>query len=153
MSLWNKLFGRGSEERVDYYEEGLHLLRAGSFHEALTSFRLALREAPNDTTILMQIAVAYTRIGMTEEAIKTYQAVLRKQGQAAGAHYGLAFLLLHEGRQDEAVRHLRSFLKQPPDGPEAGRHIAHARQTLAQLTDEGGAGERPLSGPPTAGTL
>lgn len=150
MSLWNKLFGRGSEARVDYYEEGLQLLKAGSFHEALTSFRLALRESPDDTAILMQIAVAYTRIGMTEEAIKTYQAVLRKQAQEAGAHYGLAFLLLHDGRQEEAVPHLRAFLKHPPRGPEAGRHITHARDTLKQLTDAPPPGGQPLNDPPAA---
>ncbi|HEY8470405.1 MAG TPA: tetratricopeptide repeat protein [Longimicrobiales bacterium] len=141
MSWFRKLFGRNTEEeKVDYYQEGLGLLQAGHFHEALTSFRLALREAPGDPAVLQQIAITYTRIGMTDEAAKTYRAVLERDPSAAGAHYGLAFLYLHEGRQEEAVRHLRAFLESPPRDPEAERHVAHARRTLAELVGEVGGG-------------
>ena len=94
MAWWNKLFGSERSGRVDYYDEGLTLLGASKFHEALTSLRLALKEQPGDPVILQQIAIAYTRIGMTEEAAKTYRHVLHKEPSASGAHYGLAFLLL-----------------------------------------------------------
>ncbi|MEX0935463.1 MAG: tetratricopeptide repeat protein [Gemmatimonadota bacterium] len=137
MTWWNKLFGGDADsEKVDYYEEGLALLREGRFHEALTSFRLALKEAPGDTVVLQQIAIAYTRIGMTEEASKTYRHVLQKDPAAAGAHYGLAYLLLRRGEQQEAARHLESFLANPPRGSDAGEHISHARSTLAGLRGE-----------------
>lgn len=133
MSLWKKLFNSHDNERVDYYEEGLELLRVGKFHEALTSFRLALREAPRDTAILQQMAITYTRIGMTDEALRTYRSVLEHDRAASGAHYGLAFLLLKEGRPDDAAEHLRAFLDHPPTGADANRHIEHARQTLAEI--------------------
>ncbi|HEX6938924.1 MAG TPA: tetratricopeptide repeat protein [Longimicrobiales bacterium] len=137
MAWWKKLFGSDAdEEEVDYYREGLELLAVGKYHEALTSLRLALREAPGDVAILQQIAIAYTRIGMTDEAMKTYRGVLLKDPKAVGAHYGLAFLLLREGQRDEAVAHLRAFLASPPRGEEAGRHIMHARKTLAELMGE-----------------
>jgi Flp pilus assembly protein TadD len=127
----------GSEERTDYYQEGIDLLRQEKFHEALTSFRLALRENPSDTDVLQQIAVTYTRIGMTDEAARTYRRVLELKPHASGAHYGLAFLLLQRGRQDDCVAHLRAFLAHPPRVSGAERHIAHARATLADLTGEG----------------
>jgi tetratricopeptide (TPR) repeat protein len=136
MSIWKKLFSNSDQDRVDYYEEGLQLMGVGKYHEALTSFRLALREDPRDATVLQQIAITYTRIGMTDEAIKTYRAVLEKDAGASGAHYGIAFLMLKEGRSSEAMDHLRSFLKDPPSGAEAQRHISHARETLAQLAGE-----------------
>ena len=136
MSLWKKIFASDDRDRVDYYEEGLQLMGVGKYHEALTSFRLALREDPRDTTVLQQIAITYTRIGMTDEAIKTYRAVLEKDSQASGAHYGIAFLMIKEGKSDQAMVHLRSFLSNPPSGPEAQRHISHARETLAQLAGE-----------------
>jgi Flp pilus assembly protein TadD len=137
MTWWNKLFGGSSgTSRVDYYEEGLDLLSKGSYHEALTSFRLALKDAPGDTVVLQQIAIAYTRIGMNEEAAKTYRHVLQKEPAAAGAHYGLAYLLLRAGEEDEARTHLLAFLEHAPAGPEAGEHIAHARATLASLAGE-----------------
>jgi Flp pilus assembly protein TadD len=138
MTWWKKLLGGDLDgERVDYYEEGLALLREGRFHEALTSLRLALKEAPGDAVVLQQIAIAYTRIGMMEEASKTYRHVLQKDPSAAGAHYGLAYLLLRRGDEAEAIAHLESFLNNPPTGPEASEHISHARSTLAQLRDKG----------------
>lgn len=134
MGIWKKLFGGDTEQAVDYYREGVELARVGSYHEALTSFRLALRESPSDTAVLQEIAMVYTRIGMTDDAMKTYRTVLAQNADASGAHYGLAFLLLHEGRKEEAKDHLRRFLATPPEGPEAGKHIEHAKKTLDELT-------------------
>ena len=64
------------EGKPDYYQEGLDLAGQERFHEALTSLRLALRERPGDVATLEQIVVVYTRMGMTDEAIKMYQRAL-----------------------------------------------------------------------------
>ena len=136
MGFWKKLFN-DKEERMDYYREGMDLLGVQKYHEALTSFRLALRESPRDTTILQQIAITYTRIGMTDEAMKTYKSVLEKDPGISGAHYGLAFLLIREGRADEAVVHLKEFLARAPKDSEAQRHVEHARQTLSEIAASG----------------
>src|SRR5918993_56533 len=136
MSWWKNLVSGRSDSplNTDYYREGADLLRDEKFHEALTSFRLALRENPNDTDVLQQIAVTYTHIGMTDEAIRTYRRVLELQPGAAGAHYGLAFLMLQRGSQEDCVSHLKAFLAQPPEIPEAQRHVAHARRMLVELS-------------------
>lgn len=151
MAWWKKLFGGTDDsERVDYYDEGLDLLSEGKYHEALTSFRLALKESPGDPVVLQQIAIAYTRIGMTDEAAKTYRHVLQKEPSASGAHYGLAFLLLRAGQPREAVPHLKAFLAEPPSGPEAEQHVSHARATLADLTGEapqGSVSSKPTESP------
>ncbi len=137
MSVWKKLFGGGDDQgRIDYYDEGTDLLADGKFHEALTSLRLALKENPGDPVVLQQIAIAYTRIGMSDEAAKTYRHVLQKDPKAAGAHYGLAFLLIRSGQPREAIPHLKAFLADPPQDPDAAAHIAHAESTLAQLTGQ-----------------
>ncbi|MHB1169176.1 MAG: tetratricopeptide repeat protein [Longimicrobiales bacterium] len=132
MGFWKKLFSNDVQE-VDYYAEGLELMSVGKYHDALTSFRLALRESPQDPSILQQVAMAYTRIGMTDQAARTYRQVLDQKPNSAGAHYGLAFLLLHDGQSEEAANHLEQFLAAPPDGAEAQRHVDHARTTLAEL--------------------
>ncbi|MDE2874794.1 MAG: tetratricopeptide repeat protein [Gemmatimonadota bacterium] len=142
MSLWNKIFGGpGRAERIDYYEEGLLLAQEGKFHEALTSLRLALKETPGDPIVLQQIAIAYTRIGMEEEAVKTYRHVLHRNPEAPGAHYGLAFLLLRREDSSGAAGHLEAFLANAPTDSEAQDHVNHARQTLAEL--KGGVEEEP----------
>jgi Flp pilus assembly protein TadD len=139
MAWWRNLIsGRAPDpaHETDYYQEGVDLLREEKFHDALTSFRLALRENPNDTDVLQQIAVTYTHIGMTDEAIRTYRRVLDLQASASGAHYGLAFLLLQRGSREDGLAHLKAFLAQPPAIPEAQRHVEHARQILAEFAAE-----------------
>lgn len=147
MAFWKKLFNDDDPDRIDYYREGEDLLVAGKTHEALTSFRLALKESPGDTAVLQQIAMCYTRIGMVEEAAKTYRHVLQKDPACPGANYGLAFILLHSERPEQSIPHLEAFLADPPDGADAEEHIDHARRTLAKL--RGDAHDRaPVQPPP-----
>jgi tetratricopeptide (TPR) repeat protein len=131
MAFWKKILGNEAEQPVDYYDEGVGLLADGRFHEALTSFRLALKASPGDAIVLQQIAICYTRIGMVDEAAKTYRHVLQKDPSSAGAHYGLAFILLRR------IEHLEAFLSHAPGGDDAGAHVEHARWTLAQLREQG----------------
>jgi len=62
----------------------------------------------------------------------------------AGAHYGLAFLLLQRGDPDGAAQHLKTFLAHPPRGPDAQKWIEHATQALHDLRSGGTA---PASAP------
>jgi tetratricopeptide (TPR) repeat protein len=126
----------GLGEPPDYYREGLKLADQEKYHEALTSFRLALRRRPDDSEIMEQMAVVYTHIGMPDEAIKYYEEAVRSGGESPAAHYGLAFLFLRRGDTANATLHLRAFLRKPPEGDEVAAHIEHARQTLSRL--EGG---------------
>lgn len=135
MSIWDFIGGRQPTQAAnpDYYTEGLQLAQQERFHEALTSFRLALRERPADVATLEQMAVVYTRMGVGDEAIKLYQRALEKDPASAGAHYGIAFLLINKGRGDEAVEHLERFLESGTSLPGTGRHVKHARETLDDL--------------------
>ena len=137
---WWKPWGddsKTSREKPDYYEEGIDLARQERFHEALTSFRLALRENPRDAAALEQMAVVYTRIGMTDEAIKMYARALAERPNSAAAHYGIAFLLLNRGRNEAAADHLRAFLGQPRVDGDLEEQLAHARATLDRILTTG----------------
>src|SRR5438093_9382403 len=63
MGFWRRLFGgSGTDElnpqRLDYLNEALALERQGDYDSALTSYRLALRDHPNDARILQNMAIA-----------------------------------------------------------------------------------------------
>ncbi|MGW8282264.1 MAG: tetratricopeptide repeat protein [Gemmatimonadota bacterium] len=135
MPWWSILTGNRDrdEPKPDYYQEGLDLAGQERYHEALTSLRLALRERPGDVATLEQMAIVYTRMGMTDEAIKMYQRALEKKPRSAGAHYGIAFLYLNRGRSTEAVFHLEEFLRVGEAIPDSDRYVEHARATLAEL--------------------
>jgi Flp pilus assembly protein TadD len=138
MSWLSRLLGGKSEgslkpQRLDYLNEALALERQGDFDAALTSYRLALRDHPNDPRILQNMAIAFSRTGRMEEAVRAYRRALELDPELSGAHYGLAFLLLKRGDGAEAASHLEAFLEAPPSGPEADRWVRHARQKLDEL--------------------
>src|SRR5919202_6508750 len=110
MSWWSRLTGGKSEGesprsgRVDYVNEALALERQGDYDAALTSYRLAMREKPNDPRILQNMAIAFSKTGRLDEAVRSYRKALELDPQLSGAHYGLAFLLLRRGDIDGAER-------------------------------------------------
>jgi tetratricopeptide (TPR) repeat protein len=128
-------------QRLDYLSEAMALERQGDFDAALTSYRLALRDRPNDTKILQNMAIAFTKTNRPEEAIRCYRSALEVAPQLSGAHYGLAFLLLKRGDQTGAEEHLDAFLASPPGEAEAERWIHHARETLGSLRGGGNPAE------------
>lgn len=130
---WWKFWEKRPRAGPDYYEEGVALVAQELYHDALTSFRLALRERPDDAATHEQMAVAYTHMGLNEEAIRAYEKALRIRPRSPAAHYGLGFLLLKCGRNPEAARHLKAFLSHARPGREEARHLEHARRTLERL--------------------
>jgi len=142
MGFWRRLFGGSSggggsddlkPQRLDYLNEALALERQGDYDAALTSYRLALRDHPNDARILQNMAIAFTKTRRFDEAIRHYRRALELDSSLAGAHYGLAFLLLQRGDPDGAAQHLKTFLAHPPRGPDAQKWIEHATQALHDL--------------------
>src|SRR6266545_7963827 len=136
MSFWDRLRGAKSPDRsdnLDYLKEGLSLERQGDYDAALTSYRLALREQPNDVRVLENMAIAYSRLGQMHEAIRCYRRALSVDPKLSGAHYGLGFLLLKRGEISDAAFHLEAFLMDETGGPESERWIEHAKKTLDEL--------------------
>jgi tetratricopeptide (TPR) repeat protein len=152
MSWWSRLTGGKSESdrkstQVDYLNEALGLERQGDYDAALTSYKLALRDRPNDQRVLQNMAIAYSKIGQIDDAIRCYRRALQLDPALSGAHYGLAFLLLRRGDEAEAQHHLAEFLAHAPRSAEAQRWVEHASRTLARLR-----GETPAPGDDTAPT-
>jgi len=137
MSFWSRLGGgksKSEQKRLDYLSEGLALERQGDYDAALTSYQLALRDQPTNHRVLQNMAIAYSRTGRLTEAIRCYRRALDIEPKLAGAHYGLAFLLLRRGDIDEASFHLEAFVMDPPPpSAEAERWVRHARDTLERI--------------------
>ena len=93
MSFWRRLFGTGKSEalrpqRLDYLNEAMALERQGDFEAALTSYRLALRDNPNDPRILQSMAIAFAKTGQPEEAIRFYRRALQLDGSLSAPTTG-----------------------------------------------------------------
>jgi tetratricopeptide (TPR) repeat protein len=138
MSWWSRVFGGKSPreikpQRLDYLNEALMLERQGDYDAALTSYRLALRDKPDDHRVLQNMAIAFSKTGRHDEAVRCYRKALELQPKLSGAHYGLAFLLIKKGDVEGAIEHLEAFLREPPSGAESERWVRHAQQTLDDL--------------------
>jgi tetratricopeptide (TPR) repeat protein len=148
MSFWSRLTGKPASQKpqkLDYLSEALALERQGDYDAALTSYRLAMRDQPSNYKVLQNMAIAYTKIGQPEQAIRCYRGALQIEPRLAGAHYGLAFLLLKRGDVADAAYHLDAFLLDAPSSPEATRWVAHARETLDALRTTGDEATEPLA--------
>jgi tetratricopeptide (TPR) repeat protein len=146
MSIWKRMFGKGSRDnvtpqRIDYLNEGLALERQGDFEAALTSYRLAFRDNPSDSRILLNMAIACTKTGQDDEAIRHYKRALELDDTLGGAHYGVAFLLKKRGDTQEAAKHLRAFLARPAKGPDADRWVKYAEAELQKIANSSAARE------------
>jgi tetratricopeptide (TPR) repeat protein len=137
MTWWRRLVGgtagRGSRP-TDFLAEALELESRGDYSNALTSYRLALRERPDDLRVLQNIAIAFSKTGQPEEAIRTYRRALQLDPNLAGAHYGLAFLLLKREETGHASMHLEAFLRNSTETDSRSlRFREHAQKTLDEL--------------------
>ena len=138
MSWWRRLTGGKAHvppkpQRLDYLSEGLALERQGDYGAARTSYRLGLRDRPSDPRILQNMAIAFSRTGRLEDAVRCYRRALDLDPELNGAHYGLAFLLLKRGDATGAEEHLTAFLSHAPRSAEAERWVTHAKLALEQL--------------------
>ena len=150
MSFWDRLTGgkpKPPADNLDYLNEALALERQGDYDAALTSYRLALRQRPNNHKVIQNMAIAYSKLGQMDEAVRCYRRALAIEPKLSGAHYGLAFLLLRRGDINDAAFHLEAFLMDPPRSPEAERWVKHAQKTL----DEMKSGGPPAQSPQTQG--
>jgi tetratricopeptide (TPR) repeat protein len=141
MGLFRRIFGGGTDgggapvkpQRLDYLNEALALERQGDFDAAIVSYRLALRDHPNDSRILQNLAIAFSRTGKLDDAIRHYRRALELDPALAGAHYGLGFLLMRRGETEGAAKHFQAFLDNPPKGPDGQRWIEHATAALHEM--------------------
>jgi tetratricopeptide (TPR) repeat protein len=142
MSWWSRLTG-GTSDRdpsrpVDFLSEALELEARGDYANALTSYRLALRAHPDDLRVLQNMAIAFSKTAQPEEAIRSYRRALQIDSQLAGAHYGLAFLLLKRGDTAQAAMHLEGFLRNCTGTDAASAKFrVHAEQTLQEMKNPG----------------
>ena len=101
MSFWRRLVNAltpsdsSRPKRLDYLNEALALERQGDYTAAITSYRLGLRDNPRDPRILQNMAIAFTKTGQPDEAIRHYRRALELDPTLTGAHYGIAFLLIN----------------------------------------------------------
>src|SRR5204863_9950638 len=80
MGFWRRLFGGSRDDlkpqRLDYLNEALALERQGDYDAALTSYRLAVRDHPNDARILQNMAICFPNNRHIVEALRQLRSAV-----------------------------------------------------------------------------
>lgn len=75
-------------------DQGVSLLRAGQFDQALVKLEEAHRLAPRNATIENLLGIADTQLGRLDDANQHYRSAIRLDPKLAAAHRNLGFNLL-----------------------------------------------------------
>ena len=101
---------------VDAYNQlGIILAKQGNYAEAMTNFEMAVKSDPNDCDARMDLGHALALEGKLGDAETQYMASLKIRPTAAQTHKLYAELLRREGRNAEALYHLRMAAIFEPD--------------------------------------
>ena len=112
---------------------GLHLLEQGDAVAAVSVFRGALRERPDDVGLLVNMGIALQAAGNAAEARASLMHAESLEPRNAAVRYNLAILYDRDGNARKAREHYRAFL-QTASAADTGR-MADVRRRLTELDD------------------
>jgi len=101
--------------------KGMLLEDSGRISEAGTAFEEALKLAPNDADLLLEVGKYKLTAGQKEEALKLLQHCLRILPSDGDAQYYIAQAYHLTGQDDLALRAIRLSLKAEPDNASVGQ--------------------------------
>jgi tetratricopeptide (TPR) repeat protein len=81
----------------------------GSFDSALDHYTTALLSEPHNPIAHFNTGCVMERLDRTDAAILAYHEALTHDATLSEAHYRLAVLYEHEGRELDALRHLKHY--------------------------------------------
>ncbi|HID10438.1 MAG TPA: tetratricopeptide repeat protein [Candidatus Latescibacteria bacterium] len=103
--------------------QGDWLLYNRRYSEAITMWKRALEESPDDVDLLLRLGVALSLEGKHAEAEAAFERALRVEPEDAKVIYNLGLLYLKQGQDERALRCLRRTLELVGWYPEANYHI------------------------------
>jgi Tfp pilus assembly protein PilF len=128
------------EEQKNYHAEmnyavGYRHHRAGELNQAVAFYSEAVRENPEDTEVLNQLAVAYRQMGQPLAAVEQWRRAVQADPSFVEARVNLGAALVRLGRLDEGIAQYREALRVEPDLADAHHNLGVALM-LQQRYDE-----------------
>jgi tetratricopeptide (TPR) repeat protein len=121
------------------------LADAKQYLQAISEYKLALQETPNDESALFGLAIAQAKAGQNPDAIQSYLTVLKVNPKLWEAEVNLGILLLSQQSTPEALTHFQNAQSINPKNfrvqyytaktQELTGDIAHAETSYLQALD------------------
>jgi tetratricopeptide (TPR) repeat protein len=118
---------------LDFAVQGTRALDARNWTQAAALFRQALRGAPDDATLHLNLGTALDQSGMPVEALAEFETAARLSPGMARAHFSAGVLLGEAGRDAQAVDRLAKAVALDPTLVEARFALAEASRRDGQV--------------------
>ncbi len=129
-----KKVGLASQEYLDsllsrpddwssHYNMGNYFLGRGDFPSALVAFTAASKLEPKSALPLVNISIAYARLGEKERAETSLWSALKIDPESAEANFNMALLKAEQKDLEGAEHYLRSALKYNPQMAQAAYNL------------------------------
>ncbi|HVU32650.1 MAG TPA: tetratricopeptide repeat protein [Opitutaceae bacterium] len=123
-------WGNAPALALGQFRQGMELLDAGDYRDALEHFNTAIHLQPKFASAWNDGGAALYKAGQPADAAGYFAQAVKLDPEFVDARVNLATVLLDLGRPAEAIPQLQAALKQKPDN-------ALARQLLNRATDAG----------------
>src|SRR5262249_29178016 len=117
---WESAAAKLPNEPSIWYERGMYLGRRKDFVQATTSLERAARLDPRNMEYSKSVGFMLARQGRDDDALPW---LLRAMPEA-DAHYNLARMMQHVGREDAGQRHLELALRSKPEHEASQKMLA-----------------------------
>ena len=107
--------------------------RIGEGDKAKEEFEGALKEAPNDPSILNNMGINAKKSGRTEDAVKAYKEAIEAHPDYSLGYYNYGITLTEQGNLSEAIEAFNKSRECNPNNHFATLAIANAHELMDSL--------------------
>ncbi len=108
---------------ASHYNLGNYLMTAGFPGRAVVAFETAIERNPQSPYPLVNVAIAYARLGDSKKAEESLRKALRIDPKNAEANFNMGLLKAEQKDTRKAKQHLRAALKTDPQMAEAAYNL------------------------------
>ena len=99
------------------------MFRQQRFEDCIKEVKLKLQQHPNSLHLLNYQAMAYSALKRDDEALLTYQMIVKKDPSLPGPYYNMGVILKRNGRIEESIVHYKKAIFLKPDYVQAYNNL------------------------------
>ena len=125
---------QSSNTLPSHFDQAEQLAKSQQYLQAISEYRLALRETPDDIAASFGLAIAQSQVGLDGEAIQSYLSILKLNPKLWEAEVNMGMLLLKQQKSQEALVHLQNAQRENPQNFRVHFYTAKSQEQLGDLS-------------------
>ena len=133
--LCSALVSAASQEAAERIAVGKKLLEQGKVEAAISEFQKATTIDPKYSAAQLNLAYAYERANLSDEAIDAYRKSIELERRNFYARNNLGVLYSNKGLYDQAISEFQDALKHEPGNAMALKNLENAKKNKVVLQE------------------